>query len=438
MQYLPFLLALLLSLCACDPSPGGDRIARDTGPGTGTDMGGPGTAFDMSRPPTPAPTDGGRFDPFDPDAACGSTTVPTERVPGSLLLVFDRSGSMDSNASGGGGTKWALATSAINRALAGVSDDLNIGLMLFPYGETDECSVGPDAITVDVGPLTMTRGAIASALGTSDAGGGSTPIGDALRAGWSHLEGLGGRGQKGVILVTDGQESCETSGPASDAVLAEAATRHDAGFVTYAVGLDESNNFLSTLAVNGGTPRSTTCLAECQSPSCSSDADCSGGMTCSATTIAGITIPGTCQCTMDSHCPPMQTCEMSAGIPGFPSMNECRGPSNCCHYDAEGASFESDFQTALEEIATRFLDSCVFEVPRDGVDMFDPNRVNVGITFDGEMRQVLPQSGDPATDSWNYTTPEQDAIIIQGPICERLRMSAAEVEIVVGCPTILI
>lgn len=70
--------------------------------------------------------------------------------------------------------------------------------------------------------------------------------------------------------------------------------------------------------------------------------------------------------------------------------------------------------------------------------MFDPDRVNVGITFDGEPRQVLPQSGDPATDSWNYTTPEQDAIVIQGPICERLRMSAAEVEIVVGCPTLLI
>jgi hypothetical protein len=134
----------------------------------------------------------------------------------------------------------------------------------------------------------------------------------------------------------------------------------------------------------------------------------------------------------------MQTCETTSSLPGFPAMTECRGPSNCCHYDAEGATFESDFQAALEEIATRFLDSCVFDLPRDGVDMFDPTKVNVGVTFEGEMRQVLPQSSDPTMDSWSYTTPAQDAIVIQGPICERLRMSAAEVEIVVGCPTLLI
>jgi len=116
----------------------------------------------------------------------------------------------------------------------------------------------------------------------------------------------------------------------------------------------------------------------------------------------------------------------------------CDGPSNCCHYDAEGGSFESDFQDALEDIASRLLDSCVFEVPRDGIDGFMPNLLNIGVTFEGEERTALRQSGDSSMDSWNYTTPENDAIIIQGLICDRLLMGAAEVEIVVGCPTIII
>jgi len=426
MRTLRFFLLALLTACSCDD----DRIPGDA---PTRDMG---SAFDLSGTDMmTVPRDFGMYDPFDPDAGCGAATIPTERVPGSLILVFDRSGSMDEPASGDSGpTKWGLATTAINNALAGVSDELSMGLMLFPGSDGDACSVASDALLVDVAPLSTTRGIISSTLAGTSPSGRETPIGSALRAGWAELDELDGRGQKGLILVTDGAETCETSQAERNAVLALATTENDAsGYLTYAVGLNERNNFLSTLAFNGETPRNDTCMPECTAATCYGASECEGGQACNNTSVLGIPVPGTCQCTMDSHCPAGLSCNM------FPIVGStCEGPSNCCHYDAEGGSFESDFQTALEDIASRFLDSCVFEVPRDGVDMFDPNLVNVGVTFEGEERTVLRQSSDSSMDSWNYTTPENDALIIQGPICDRLLMGSAEVEIVVGCPTIII
>tara|TARA_B100001750_G_scaffold120993_1_gene95903 strand:+ start:428 stop:1708 length:1281 start_codon:yes stop_codon:yes gene_type:complete len=426
-------LLTLAGACSCEDerTPLGDRTDDP-----GVDMGDPGmdaaTADMMSEP-----SDFGAFDPFDPDAACGSASIPTERVPGSLMLVFDRSGSMNDEANGDSGpTKWDLATAAINSALGGVSDDLNLGLMLFPVGSS-ECTVdAATAVQVDVAPLGTTRAQIASALSSASAGGGNTPIASALRAGWGALDAIDGRGQKGLILVTDGAETCETSTAERDAVLALAADQHASnGYLTYAVGLDESNNFLSTLAFNGDTPRNATCLPECTTPTCYSDADCDGGNSCwkPVPDFGPIPIPGQCACGTDADCPDPLTCE------SLPFIGpQCSGTPNCCHYDAEGSSFQSDFQGALEEIATRFLDSCVFEVPRDGIDGFNPGQVNVGVTFEGEERQVLPRSTDPSMNSWNYTSSENDALVIQGPICDQLLMDSAEVEIVVGCPTILI
>ena len=70
--------------------------------------------------------------------------------------------------------------------------------------------------------------------------------------------------------------------------------------------------------------------------------------------------------------------------------------------------------------------------------MFDPGLVNVGVTFEGEDRTVLRRSSDPAVDSWNYVDDTHESILIQGDICDRLLDGSAVVEIVLGCPTILI
>ncbi|MCB9592442.1 MAG: VWA domain-containing protein [Sandaracinaceae bacterium] len=431
---LPVLLALLLVACDAGPRPPG----RDGGGGGGSDGGGGGMdgammSIDSSVPPR----DAGFYDPFDPDGGCGATAIPTTRVPGSLLLVFDRSGSMSDTPNGDDPTssnpsKWDLARGAINSVLGSIPDELSMGLMLFPTGEGDECNVALSAGVphVRVAPLSTSRPQIMSVLAGADASAGVTPIFDALRAGYDYLDTLDTPGQRGIVLVTDGEENCDLED--KTALYAQVMSeRTMSNYLTYAVGLTTSNATLSTIAYNGGTPRNDTCIPQCTTDSCLSDGDCPGAGTCTSP-IAGF--PGFCGCSADSDCPSPLRC---MSIPFF--GGQCSGTPNCCHYDASAGSFRSDFEAALDEIARSFLDSCVFDLPR-GADpsLFDPTQVNVGVTFDGEMRTVLGRSTDSSVDSWNFVSDEHEAIIIQGAICERLLMGSATVEIVLGCPTILI
>lgn len=425
------LLSVLLAASGCEvgtnPGTPGDPDGGGGGGPDGSMMSGP----DAWKPPPP--------DPFDPANACGVSTVPTQQVPGSLLIVFDRSGSMDNPVRGDTGpTKWDLAKVAINNALSASGDELSAGLLLFPG--SGNCGV-PGAPEVPVAPLSTSRPMIQSALNSATPSGGSTPAFAALRAGYDHLDTLTTPGQRGIVLVTDGGETCEQTQADRDAIFARVAMeRSGKNRLTFAVGLAHTDRNLSNIAYNGGTGRSPTCEPECTTNgSCRTDADC-GGAPCNS---LGQTI-GICTCENDSHCPAAQTCEMTDPFTCnfFPSlcMKQCAGPANCCHYDASDASFQSDFENALREIARRLVDSCVFEVPR-GTDpsMFDPARVNVGVTFEGEDRTVLRRGYDPNVDSWNYTDDTYESLIIQGPICDRiLEGEPATVEIVLGCPTIII
>ncbi len=382
---------------------------------------------------------GPAFDPFDPANACGAATIETEQIPGSLLILFDKSGSMDDEVSGGR-SKWDLATESINTVLGSVSDELSVGLLLFPSG--GDCSVEATP-QVPVAPLSTTRPLIASTLAGTGPGG-STPAFASLQAGYRYLDTLTTAGPRGLVLVSDGGETCDFE--MRDAVMALVETERLAkGRLTFAVGMDYADNNLSTIAFNGGTPRVPGCLAECTSGSCLDEGDC-GGAPCVKLID---TEPGFCSCENDSQCVMPQTCEPPpvmlpcTGLP--PSIcaainaDRCEGPANCCHYNAAASDFQAQFEAALDEIARRLLDSCVFAVPRGAnPDDFDPNNVNVGVTFEGEERTVLRRGDDPAVDSWNYTDPTNESLIIQGPICDRLLMGGATVEIVLGCPTILI
>jgi hypothetical protein len=397
-----------------------DTTTRDTG---------------IRRPPDAAP-----FDPFDPENACGSASIPTEQVPGSLLIVFDKSGSMDTEVSGS--TRWDLATSAINNVLTTTSDELSAGLLLFPNGGDCMVSSTPD---VPVAPLSTSRSMIASTLGSSGPGG-NTPAFAALLAGYDYLDTLSGPGQRGIVLVSDGGETCDFEN--REMVFDRVQMEHDGkNRLTFAVGLDYADNNLSTIAFNGGTPRNSTCLPTCTSGSCLDEADCDGAPCVQP--IEGET--GFCSCTSDADCVSPQTCEpplISFPCTGLPpsfcdavNADRCTGDTDCCHYNAAASDFQAEFEAALEEIARRLLDSCVFEVPRGSdPESFDPNLVNVGVTFEGEERQVLRRSSDGSTDSWNYTDDTNESLIIQGPICDRILEgeTPAEVEIVLGCPTVLI
>ena len=404
------LLALALAACT----------ARDVAVGV---RGGDASA---DAPAADGASDG---DPFDPRSACGSSILETDRVPGSVLFVFDRSSTMNDppGTREEGPTKWALATSAIESVLASVSDELGAGLAFFPSpGSADECAVATEP-QVPVAPLATSRSMISAALAGASPTGTYTPTVAATRSGWAHLDTLATPGPRGVVLVTDGVESC---GDDFDALLAEAAAQRARDRSTFVVGLTAAHNSMSALAVEGGTRRTETCKRECTSRQCREGADCPGMASC----FQPLAIePGLCGCESTADCVEPQSCMV---FPFFGSL--CIGPTDCCHYNATEASFEADFAAALSEIARRFVDSCVFAVPKDDPASFDPRLVNVGVTFAGAGRTVVPRGDDPSVSSWAYTEATHDYLVIQGPICDRLRTEPATVEIVVGCPTILI
>ncbi len=267
-------VTILTAFLALGCQSNGPRLITDVDGGGGNGDGSVSPGTDGQVPPRP---DAAPFDPFDPANACGSSTIPTTRVPGSLMIVFDRSGSMRDTPDGGDASstdpsKWDLATGVIDSVLSSVSDELSAGLMLFP--SNSDCGV-PSTPDVPIAPLSTTRSQIQSALSGTGPGG-NTPAFDALTAAYQQLDVLTTPGQRGVVLVTDGGESCNLD--SRDTVLMRVQTEHDTkNRLTFAVGLGYADNNLSTIAYNGGTPRNDTCMPMCTSNSCLDDSECGAG-----------------------------------------------------------------------------------------------------------------------------------------------------------------
>jgi hypothetical protein len=85
-----------------------------------------------------------------------------------------------------------------------------------------------------------------------------------------------------------------------------------------------------------------------------------------------------------------------------------------------------DLSRALAEIAGQ-ITSCVFTLSRP-----PPAPDSVKVTVDAER---VPES---ATDGWSYTSAQHTAIQLNGPWCERLKTKAGQVDIVLGCPGIVV
>lgn len=421
----------MTSACSCDDK----KNSADAGDGGHANDGG--ALHD---------TTGIGFDPFDPANQCGQRTVDTTQVPGHILLVFDRSGSMNDPL--GDSTRWQKAVSAINTALAAAPDDLSVGLVMFPNlgsATYEEACMVPTAPSVPLAPLSSSRTAIRDFLASIDAQA-ATPLMGASEFAWEYMRTYSEAGNKAIAVITDGNEYCNTDFLDRREYFEQATAMKDLGVRTFVVGLQTNNAFLSKLASLGGTARFGGCDLDCGVASgiCSTESECSNGQICSP--IGYAVVPGVCGCTDNSQCPSGYSCLNGQNIPeGYwvqnvenhvvPSQCVKNTTAECCHHSVAATNFEAEFATTLQSI-TRQLASCEFEVPSSS-GPFDPSQVNVGVTFSGQPRAVLPRSEDAATSSWNYTDGTNRRLIIQGPICQQvIENSGVRVEIVIGCSTI--
>jgi hypothetical protein len=234
------------------------------------------------------------------DANCGAKDKPAMKLLPDILIVLDRSGSMNDDiknqqCTGDGGigardcglnSKWAKVTPAITQVVTETEMDVNWGLKFFPdnSNNSDTCSVSNTA-AVPIGPAN--GAAVAAAItGATDTTGGvlgyqSTPTRSGVNGAVTYLKTLTTMNPKYVLLATDGLPNCAASGAGgtggrgggatgtmtddSAGATTAVASALTAGYKTFVVGIAtagvvtnmvNADMTLSNMANAGGLPRS--------------------------------------------------------------------------------------------------------------------------------------------------------------------------------------
>jgi hypothetical protein len=227
-----------------------------------------------------------------PDSNCGARSKTATKVAPDILILLDRSGSMNDNISSqmclpdGGGiggpatgcgaaSKWALTVPAITQVVSETDADVNWGLKFFPDNAAGVCNVS-STNAVDVGP--GNSAAIATAImGATSANGGvvgynGTPTRAATSAAATYLATLADKSPKFILLATDGIPTCSAAGTggatggasADDTAGAVSAVTaaHTAGFPTFVVGIatggGAADTTLGNMAKAGGLAQAGT------------------------------------------------------------------------------------------------------------------------------------------------------------------------------------
>jgi hypothetical protein len=215
---------------------------------------------------------GGDVGPGAGGMTCGTAAVPVMPEPPDILIIQDKSGSMDEDESGtscrngcGATSKWTHLTTALSAVVQATDMTVNWGIKYF--SDDNACSASK-APTVAIGALNGTA-VTTSIMGTRP--GGNTPTRDAITTGAAYLATLKDTNPKFLLLATDGLPNCPvgcagmsspmgmcttTDNPAED-TAAEAAIMMAAmqGYQTFVIGIGNvatAQNTLNQFAINGG------------------------------------------------------------------------------------------------------------------------------------------------------------------------------------------
>ncbi|HEY4106925.1 MAG TPA: vWA domain-containing protein [Polyangiaceae bacterium] len=260
----------LLVLVACSGTTGGGGSqlkggsgANGSGAGTST---GAGNSSSTSGGTSGIITTG---DPsMDSDSGivgdqCANQSFDLERKPAEILIVLDRSASMNDPPDGapsGTGSKWSLVVPGVNQVVMATDSSVSWGLKVFPEGDGSECVAGSVTSMIPVPIAPMNAKAVTDGVTATTPEGNGTPTGDAINAATAYLKTLTDPNPKFILLATDGEPSCngtskDTTGARTQAVSAVTAAA-TAGFKTFVVGVATTKasdeQVLNDLANAGG------------------------------------------------------------------------------------------------------------------------------------------------------------------------------------------
>jgi hypothetical protein len=316
------------------------------------------------------------------------TEVVTTK-PATFYLMFDQSLSM------GVGQLWQPAVRALKSFLsAEQSEDVSVALQYFPIPQ-GECASGAGYMTPDVpaGQLPEHAAQLERSLDGHTPAGLGTPIQGALLGVTEYCKAFQAAhpGEQCVsILATDGKPElaigCEED-PEELAAIAERA--HEAGVITFAVGLQGANfALLDEIARRGGAP------------------DCDDTL-------------------------PSYACDVSAG------PDRLADTLAAIRDKVVTTQVHTEIVTKIERVAL----SCEWSIPaaRDEFYTFDPDKVNIRLSYDGQTDMLVRVSAlEACTDNgWYYDDPEAPSRFIACPsVCDALDEALeAQVDILLGCQT---
>lgn len=324
--------------------------------------------------------------------ACATDTFIADLEPSALAFQIDTSGSMNCPITDPGclfedtpssGSRWSAFRTAMLGALEGLPDTLATGVLRFPV--TFSCAAATPVVAIQ--PLGDVRTTIVSELNAITDPDGVTPTHDALLAGYEILRARPEE-NRFLLLATDGAASvCEgcdedcafgtVPPPAVDAMVNDVAEALATdGIRTFVIGVPGAASFRTELSriANSG--------GTARSDTCSDN-----------------------------------------------------GPEYC-HYDLTDATvdFGSLLTDTLNEISGDVL-ACDFAVPTEAT--VDLNRVNVRVTAGDGTTSDVPR--DPSEQNgWNYNE-DSSRILLFGPACDSAKSARdGKVDIVYGCPTVII
>jgi len=224
-------------------------------------------------------------------SSCGQTNVSIKPIPPDILIVQDKSLSMNDssgqNCTGQNCSKWAQVSAAIDTVVQATDTNVNWGLVFF--GTDSMCGV-TSTPNVPVGPMNGQK--IQTAFSGNQPSS-ETPTAAAMNAAVTYMKTLTDPNPKFLLLATDGLPNCGNSaaagasgaagrgggtggaggrgpiggippggGTQDDSPAAESAvtSAKTAGFPTFVVGISTSGNTtatntLNTMAKNGGYPQ---------------------------------------------------------------------------------------------------------------------------------------------------------------------------------------
>jgi hypothetical protein len=198
---------------------------------------------------------------------CNLQNIKLEKVPPELLLVLDRSSSMNripvGAPVGSMATLWTDALGAVDEVVKSTQTAVQWGLKMFPVptgcmvADGTEIPIAANNYDMVIGKAKMT--------GTNTTSGGNTggtPTDTAMAKATAYLMSLPSKNPKYIVLATDGQPTC-AAGVSADLNLAGPATINAikaagaAGFKTYVIGIAIEGSLvtLNEMADAGGVPR---------------------------------------------------------------------------------------------------------------------------------------------------------------------------------------